>query len=163
MKITDTGLPPRVARALAEQGIPDTETLGQYSLDDIEALEGIGAKSLLQIAKLKDTLTVTQQIDEEAGGDNSANEAKQKWIDREPPKDQRTTTTEDFTVSLQFRHAKWVRDTADMLNTTPEHIIEQAVRRECQRDPYKAGAAVGSSTVLKHDNPLANAGGSGGD
>ena len=150
--LRDTNLPTRVVDALSEQGIASIETLMQFSLDDIRELEGIGPKALVQIAKVRDAQTMLNtQADEAAQAPVS-----QKYMTEEPPEDKRTPDGEELTVKLKFRHAEWVKNAADTLGTTPEHVIEQAVRAACAKDHSKGGTAMNSGTVLKHDNPFAN-------
>lgn len=45
-----------------------------------------------------------------------------------------TETSKVFEVELQVRHAQWVFDAAEFYQTTPQHIIEQAVRQSYQAD-----------------------------
>ena len=69
------------------------------------------------------------------------------------PAAKKVVTEHAYTVTLQNRHAEWVEAKARAHNTTPEHIIEQAVRMMWSQDPYKAGLR-GGSTILKADfNP----------
>lgn len=50
-----------------------------------------------------------------------------------------TVTTKTFTTTLQLRHAAWVERSAKLYRDTPDHIIEQCVRRACGADHEKAG------------------------
>ena len=50
-----------------------------------------------------------------------------------------TVTTKQFTTTLQLRHASWVERSAEKYHDTPDHIIEQCVRRVYGDDPEKAG------------------------
>lgn len=70
------------------------------------------------------------------------------------PEARAIATSHSFTVDLQNRHAQWVVDTAEILNDTPERIIEQAVRQAYARDHYKAGRS-GGVTLLAGDNKYA--------
>jgi len=134
-----------VRNALAEQGITTTGELLSYSLDDLEALEGIGPKALLQIAKTRDEF----QPDAPTPTPEEAAPA----IPRKP-----VVTEKEFTVTLQVRHAEWVEDTAAMNNDNTSHIIEQCVRAAWARDHSKAGRRnTGGASMLADDNPHRNA------
>ena len=50
-----------------------------------------------------------------------------------------TVTTKQFTTTLQLRHASWVERSAKLYRDTPDHIIEQCVRRAYGSDHEKAG------------------------
>lgn len=148
--LSETNLSKKAITALTEQGIDSVEKLCSFSLDDIEVLEGIGPKTLMQIAKIKEAAPPPpgkSQIPD-AGA-----EAPKKYMTKEPPPELATVTTKTFKIELQFRHAEWITRAAEAYDMSEEQVIEQAIRQAYQRDPYKAGDTAISGSVLKHDNP----------
>ena len=55
---------------------------------------------------------------------------------------------------LQKRHGDWLLRTAALNNTTPERMLDIIVRREWQRDPYKAGLRGTGMTLLQQDRNI---------
>ena len=158
-ELTNTGLSKKVQTALVEQGIDSVEKLCSFSLDDIEVLEGIGPKALMQIAKLKEAVGTQPQGPAPApaptAAEQKAEPEHQANLMKEPPPELATVATKTFKIALQFRHAEWITRAAEAYEMTEERVIEQAIRQAYQRDPYKAGDTAISGSILKHDNPHA--------
>lgn len=129
--IADTGLPKRVVAALEDKGIDTTDTLALLTASDIAEIPGVGPKALPRVLKLWEGLD--KRPSKRTGDEEAPPAAAPKRTGPPPPSE------ETMTVTLQIRHANWVKLRAQADGTTTSRIIEMAVRAAWQRDPYKNG------------------------
>lgn len=153
--LKDTGLSKQAIKVLVEENIDSVEKLCSSTFDDLERLDRLSQKALLMIAKLKESHVIdpTSARAPPTPAECKARVERQANLMKEPPPGEGTVTTKTFTVELQFRHSEWIARASIAYGQTEAQIIQQAIRQAYARDPYKAGDAAVSGSILKHDNP----------